>query len=319
MTGYRGSPGASGMNLQNAAGNSPSYVTNMPVGQPKLWRAAGNMPGQQYGVPGRPVQSVSGNPDVATSPAVPPPKQPGNAYTPPGKVSVLNVGQESSWRGGANFANDKLMTSDRHGILKTGTELSGRDSGFTDPPLDGPARPSLFLLQRTINWQQGNPLANQDDLTRNYSRNAQGMYIGEQGTGWSPVYGGVPGLWQPYGSYAGYTTGPVKGIQSPVAYLSQSDGPHKVFSGPPHGLHTETLPDYSQTLGYYMATPGMRPPRIDRPANSPIAGQSYSQTVVPQGQTGTAAQQGKQGAAGAVKGPSGAKIGYSPSTGWRGN
>jgi len=32
--------------------------------------------------------------------------------------------------------------------------------------------------------------------------------MGTQGQGWGPVYGGVPALWQPYGSYSGYTAGP---------------------------------------------------------------------------------------------------------------
>jgi hypothetical protein len=217
--------------------------------------------------------------------------------------------------GGA--ANDKLWATDRHGIMNTGTERGGgRQSGLTDPPMDGPPRPALRLVQRTINWQQGNPLAAQDHEPgeqRNYSSAAmtgpgeahwigsnpaipctmnppmeQGnQYIGEQGTGWSPVYGGVPGLWQPYGSYAGYTADNVKGIQSPAAQGSPQDGPQKVFSGVPHGLHTQTYPDYSSTLGRYLAIPQMSLPRMDRPSNSTSAGQSYNQTVVPQGQTGT--------------------------------
>jgi hypothetical protein len=68
-----------------------------------------------------------------------------------------------------------------------------------------------------------------------------------------------------------------------------------VFSGPPHGLHSQTYPDYNSTLGRYLAVPQMALPRVDRPANSTSAGQSYSQTVLPQGQTGTAAQQAGQG------------------------
>jgi hypothetical protein len=51
------------------------------------------------------------------------------------------------------------------------------------------------------------------------------------------------------------------------------------------------MPDYVSTLGYYMAVPQMRAPRIDRPSNSTVGGQSYSQTVITQGQTGTFAQQ----------------------------
>lgn len=266
-----------------------SYVTGLPGGTPPMRPLGGiGTPGAKYGVPGRPVQNVSGNPAVATDPSVPPPPE------PIGKPRILGVGQESSWRGGLFFANDKLTTSDRHLMRKAGTELSGRLSGNTDPPMDGPSRPSYQTINRTINYQQGtDTTAATDDLGRPYTRNSQGMYVGEIGTPWVPVYGGVPGLWQPYGSYAGYTAGPVKGIQSPVGQGDQGDGPMSVSSGPPHGLHSPTLPDYAQTLGYYMAVPQMRLPRVDRPANSKIAGQSYSQTIVPQGQTGTVAQNTK--------------------------
>ena len=172
---------------------------------------------------------------------------------------------------------------------------------MTDPPLDGPARPALAIVQRTINYQQGTDMtANADDLTRAYSRNTEGMYVGTQGQGWSPVYGGTPGLYQEYGSYAGIApntpgyspvTGQTQGIVAPVAQGAPGDAPQTVWSGPPHGLHSPTLPAYQQTLGRYMAIPQMHAPRIDRPSNSPIAGQSYSQTIQPQGQTGTSAQQ----------------------------
>lgn len=306
-----------------------SYVTNMPIAQFPMRPLTGNMvPGGRTGVPGIPVQRASGNPDVATVPenveqnpyggrrggfavrqsrdnrAPSPPRtspvdgprggDPDQKFVgaiPQFGQRVLGVGQESSWRGGNFFSNDKLTTRDRHELRKTGNELSGRDSGFTDPPMDGPARPSYQQVNRTINYQQGtdNDQA-QDDLTRPYSRNAQGMYLGEQGSGWIKVNGGTPGLWQPYGSYAGYCAGPVQGIQSPAAQGSAGDGQQSLFAGPPHGLHSPTMPDYTPILGYYMAVPQQRLPRIDRPSNSPIAGQSYSQYVQPQGQTGTAAQ-----------------------------
>lgn len=198
------------------------------------------------------------------------------------------------------YSNDKLVAYDRHGMLKVGYENSGRNSGQTDPPMDGPARPSLWLVQRTINYQQGtDTTAATDDLSRDYTRNAQGMYVGEQGTGWTRVYGGTPGLYQAYGSYQGISpdtpgydpvSGNTQGIVAPVGQGQAGDGPQDLWGGPPHGLHSPTLPDYSQTLGRYMATPQNVAPRIDRPSNSPIAGQSYSQTIQPQGQTGTVTQ-----------------------------
>jgi hypothetical protein len=270
-----------------ASGDSTTRVAGLPVARFPIRNInLAPPPGVPYGVPGTPVAGASGNPAVSTNPVAAPP------HTPYGQPRVLGVAQETAWRGGWQFVNDKLTVSDRHIMSKTGSERSGRDSGNTDPPSQGPARPSYQTINRTINYQKGTDnTRNQDDPTRPYTRNAQGMYIGEQGTGWAPVSGGVPGLWQPYGSYGGYTAGPVKGIQSPVPYGAPGDGRQSVFSGPPHGLHTETLPDYSLTLGYYMAVPQMRQPRVDRPSNSRIAGQSYSQTVIPQGQTGTIAQQ----------------------------
>jgi hypothetical protein len=281
------------MILPDNGGNGTTRVTGLPVARlPVHVMTKLQPPGHLYGVPGTPAHAAAGNPAVSTDPAVPPP------YTPYGQPRPLGVGQESAWRGGWQFANDKLTTSDRHLISKTGTERSGRNSGNTDPPMDGPSRPSYQTINRTINHQVGSDSTrNQDDLSRAYTRNQEGMFMGEQGSGWVNVNGGVPGLWQPYGSYAGYGNGPVQGIQSPVAQGEAGDGRQSVFSGPPHGLHTETLPDYSLTLGYYMAVPQMRQPRIDRPDNSKTAGQSYSQTVVPQGQTGTIAQQSGSGVA----------------------
>lgn len=285
---WRGfSPGEYGVNLQYGVKNPPpngqlgqSWVIGMTAVR------GGNVMSQIGRIPpnAHPVDPASGNPDVNTIPRVSPPK------TPIGEPRQLGVGQESAWRGGNFFSNDKMITRDRHAYLARGNEISGRNSGLTDPPMDGPARPSLRVVNRTINYQQGTDATrNQDDLGRNYARSNAG-FMGTQGDPWSQIYGGTPGLWQPYGTYAGYGNVPVQGIQSPVSQGAAGDGPQSFKPGPPHGLHSPTLPDYAQTIGYYMAVPQMRAPRIDRPSNSPIGGQSYSQTVIPQGQTGTFAQ-----------------------------
>ena len=313
---WRGfSPGEYGVNLQFGVANPPpsgnlgqSYVTNMPTPTrvTGLNRVIGGQPpGVKHGVPGEPIELAAGNPDVNTV-------QREIVQRPIGRPRILNVGQESTWRGGAYFNNDKLMTNDRHGFLKRGNELSGRLSGNTDPPMDGPARPSFVLVNRTINYQEGSDATkNQDDLTRQYARTPDGRYfMGTQGDPWTPIYGGTPGMYQPYGTYAGIGNVPIQGIQSPVGQGMQGDGPQSFKPGPPHGLHSPTLPDYAQTLGYYMATPQMRLPRMDRPDNSRIAGQSYSQFVQPQGQTGTAAQN--------VKVNSGVNWQTRKVTGWRG-
>lgn len=227
--------------------------------------------------------------------------------------------QETWWRGGANTGwNDQQITRDRHAYWDTGTQVSGNHYSTPgnppNPVTDGPARPDLRLTQRTISWQVGSDAtANQDDLSRPYARNAQGMYIGEQGNSWSTVYGGVPGLFQPYGTRGGIPYP----IQSPVGQGMQGDGPRKIWPGPPHGLHSKTFPDYSNLLGYYMAQPQMHQPRQDRPSNSPQAGQAYSQLVVPQGASVIARQQ--PGTVVAAKARWDIWAPSSTGTGWRGS
>jgi hypothetical protein len=231
------------------------------------------------------------------------PKQPGNPYggdPPQNHVNVVGVMQTPSngWRGGLSPStpNDRLLTSDRHIMHKVGDPRTLASSVPGNPPnpddpMQGPIAPVFASVNRSLNFQQGSDnTANEDDLSRPYSRNAQGMYVGEQGNGWAPVYGGVPGLYQPYGSYAGYTARDTKGIQSPIEQGGVGDGPHKIFGGPPHGLHSVTSPDYSNTIGRYMSIPQMHAVRVDRPDNSKIAGQDYSQTVQPQGEVGTVSQ-----------------------------
>lgn len=313
MGNFRGYAGVAGADLENAPAGPVPFTSpfGMPVTRVKTWHAGGVQPGANSGgVPGTPTQRASGNPNVMTMQTSDVPDRPygggvnKDKYSQFGQPRPLQQGQETAVRAPGNapvgYSNDKLIAYDRHGMFKVGYENSGRNSGQTDPPMDGPARPSLWLVQRTINYQQGTDLtAATDDLNRDYSRNAQGMYVGEQGTGWSHVYGGTPGLHQAYGSYAGISpstpgydpvTGFTEGIQSPVNQGQPGDGPQDVWSGPPHGLHSPTLPTYQQTIGRYLAIPQMARPRIDRPSNSPIAGQSFSQTIIPQGQAGTIAQ-----------------------------
>lgn len=307
-TGYAGVAGA---DLTNAPAGPVPFTSpfGLPITRLRTWHAGGTQPGSNSGgVPGQPEAFASGNPGVSTDPRYreqsPYGGTTGRGIAQFGVPRPLQQGQESAVRAPGNapvgFSNDKLTTYDRHGIFKVGYENSGRNSGETDPPMDGPARPSLWLVQRSLSYQQGTDTsAATDDLSRDYSRNSTGMYVGEQGTGWAPVYGGTPGLYQAYGSYSGISpdtpgydpvSGATQGIMSPVGQGQAGDGPQSVWSGPPHGLHSPTLPSYAQSLGRYMAIPQMARPRVDRPSNSPIAGQSYSQTVQPQGQSGTFAQ-----------------------------
>ena len=169
--------------------------------------------------------------------------------------------QSPQWRGGDN-TNDQLIVRDRAPQFNRGTETGGRNT-YVDPPKDGPIRPSLRLVNRTWNWQVGMGTGYADDLTRPYT------WVGEQGAGWTTVYGGAPGF---------YRQGPGG---APVG--DPSMGSARVWGGPPHGFHTYYPPDGAQTQATYRARPQMVPGRVDRLSNSRIAGQNYSQWTHHQG------------------------------------
>jgi hypothetical protein len=222
--------------------------------------------------------------------------------------------QESFRREGTLGHNDKLTVKDRHAYWDTGNQKTGTDRWSSggppnsrNNPLDEPPRPDLRLINRTVSYQKGSDATrNQDDLTRGYS------WLGEQGSGWAPVYGGVPGLYQPYGSRGGVPYA----IVSPAEFGQPGDGPRLVFSGPPHGLHSQTpWKGGAQIIRRFMSTPQTRPVRQDRPSNSPQAGQSYSQTVLPQGASRVRPGGGRAGFQG-TPGPSG--FSFTGGRGWSG-
>jgi hypothetical protein len=199
----------------------------------------------------------------------------------------LPTGRQSYWRGGIQGFNDKLTVKDRHVYWDTGRQVQGTDfspasappNTYNDPKGQPPTA-ELRAVNRTVSYQKGTDTTrNQDDLARPYT------WLGEQGSGWTPVSGGVPGLYQPYGSRGG--------VPYPIVDPTGGQGGREfVWSGPPHGLHSLTYPDMGDTLDRYRQNVQMRPVRVDRPSNSPIAGQSYSQTVEYQGSTEGAGQAG---------------------------
>ena len=223
--------------------------------------------------------------------------------------------QQSFRRNGTLGFNDKLTVKDRHAYWDTGNQRTGTDfSGWSGtPPNSGnnpkqePPRPDLRTVNRTVSYQKGSDTtANQDDLTRPYT------WVGEQGSGWSPVYGGVPGLYQPYGSRGGVPYP----IVSPAGFGQPGDGPRLVHAGPPHGLHSQTpWKGGAQIIARFSVTPQTRPVRQDRPSNSPQAGQSYSQTVRPQGASPVRPGAGRPGQYGPA-GPTGQWFGGG--RGWAG-
>jgi hypothetical protein len=200
-----------------------------------------------------------------------------------GYTQVLQPGQQETMFRGFE-PSSATITRDRHVIWNRGTEVTGRATDQGDPSKDGPPKPSLRAINRSFNPQQGTDNSrDQDDLTRGYRTVQTGQWAGTWDGSTTIVYGGTPGMWIPYGSYEGYIAGPVQGIQGPVPG-AQGDGPQLIPNSPPHGLHSASLPNNLQSLQRYHSTRQMRRPRVDRQSNSPIAGQSFSQTVAFQGQ-----------------------------------
>lgn len=259
----------------NAAGNNLPGITGwddhrfMPA--PGYWHVGGQL-GEYDGVVGADPRA----PKISPAPVFLP------GEDPAGMDSGTRNNAPAWWRGGIQGFNDKLTVKDRHAYWDTGNQKTGTsfDPAGSPPntynnPVQQPPMPDLRTVNRTVSYQKGSDATrNQDDLTRQYT------WLGEQGSPWSPVYGGVPGLYQPYGTRGGVPYA----IVSPVDQGQPGDGPHLVSGGPPHGLHSQTpWKGGEQLIRRYGSTPQMRPVRFDRPSNSPQAGQSYSQTVRPQG------------------------------------
>lgn len=179
--------------------------------------------------------------------------------------------------------SDALIRRDRHPYFNRGHMRVGvSESTPGNPPnpvTQGPAFRALATVNMTLNPQQGSDnSANQDDLSRPYT------WVGQNDGSTIRVNGGVPGLYIEYGNrgYAGQGEGLPNGIHDPS---NGQGGVAEIWSGPPHGLHSATVPSGKQVIERYTVTPQMTPPRLNRPDNSRIAGQSYSQTVLPQGAT----------------------------------
>lgn len=207
------------------------------------------------------------------------------AMSPFPRRVVLGAEQENDRRYGLQGFNDQLQVRDRHAYWDRGRQrfrgpASNQTGGGANPHDGGPPRADLRTVNISVNPQIGSDASrSQDDLSRAYT------WLGQQDGTTVPVYGGVPGLWASYGN-----RGFLAGIHDPT---NGEGGLRAVVSGPPHGLHSDTLPSGKQIADRYKATPQMRPVRLDRPDNSRIAGQSYSQTVQMQGQAGAPAPAGE--------------------------
>jgi hypothetical protein len=221
---------------------------------------------------------------------------------------------------GGGWADGKLTLRERFIQVMLGTSRQGTQeshSGVPNPQHDGPPLPEYLMDNRTESWQIGTDLTTQEDnpgpfavtateaqqagppqLSRIAVNGVRTMPLGTQdGVPWTTkIWGGTPGLTRTYG-VRGTTalTGPPpaqfalpgdgSGARTGTLLSPRpaGDGPQMIMGGPPHGLHSPTAPSRKWTMARQASIPQQQPPRVDRPNNSKIAGQSYNQTVVPEG------------------------------------
>jgi hypothetical protein len=209
---------------------------------------------------------------------------------------------------GGGWADGLLTVRDRHVMTRRGSvrNPAGGGSSMPSPEKDGPPPPRYQMVDTTESWQIGTDKTTQEDNPGpHYTVDAGGrpFPLGQQDGNQTHVMGPPIGEWREYG-----TRGPA-GMHGPrpALYAVAGDGSGQrvgtlledgeagseptsrlLYGGVPHGLHSPTIPPRTVTMARQAAIPQQTPPRVDRPASSRIAGQSYSQTVVPQSQAGTA-------------------------------
>lgn len=189
---------------------------------------------------------------------------------------------------GNPYQHGSLIIYDRHVYSNVGTERqqahpdSTRGEGLS-PLADGPVRPSYGMVYRTLSPRYGTTgtrfLDNHGPFSQTTTSDGRPYPLGIQdGSPYTSKFGGAPGLTHVYGVRG------VEGTQGPELG-GPDDGPQKIRGGVPHGLHTRIQKDADLRAARRKATAQQRPSRVSRPANSKIAGQSYSQTVQHQDST----------------------------------
>jgi len=226
------------------------------------------------------------------------------------------------WADGKLTLRERFVAVMR-GTSRQGAQES--HSGVPNPQQDGPPLPEYLQDNRTLSWQIGQDKTTQEDnpgpfaVTATEEQRAARMGwpvpamnvnsldrkpypLGTQdGVPWSTkIWGGTPGLTRAYGARgASGVTGPEAAqfalpgdgsgarVGTLLADRPAGDGPQMIRGGPPHGRHSWSAQSRKWTSARQASIPQQRPGRNDRPLNSKIAGQSYNQTVVPEGQTGS--------------------------------
>ena len=290
--GIYGRMGKGGIPARGSAGAAPSALAygNSVVTSDQRGSALASYPGRGQNGPaiselGPSVESPYGSVSGQQIRAV---------RTPP---TMLNRGVY----GGEEYQHGDLIARDRHIIANSGrTTSSNREQatgGNPNPEKDGPARPAWKMFNRTLSFQQGTDSTRFLDNGQYHAATMAGARkfpLGEQGTEWSKVWGGTPGLanYRPYGSRSGYGPGaPLPTVRAdpggPYRFntlLQQGaagDGPQKIYGGLPWGLHSPTVPPVQVTKGVLgNRFSQVKPVWNIRPQNSKTAGQSWSQSMV---------------------------------------
>lgn len=190
--------------------------------------------------------------------------------------------------GGAFSDPHGSIRYDRHIMAKTGTEMqqahpdNPRGEGLA-PLADGPVMPGYRAVNRAFAKRYGNTgtrhLDNPGPFATTRDSEGRAQPLGTQdGSPWTRVYGGTPGLTHIMGVRG--TTG----VVSPVPPGAEGDGPQLIRGGNPHGLHSRAQPSAEIRGKRYRSTPQQKRGRRSLPANSARAGQAWSQNVQHLGQ-----------------------------------
>ena len=246
----------------------------------------------------------------------------GEVRSTPDQLGEPRAAYGGGWADGILTFRERFIQVMR-GTSKLGAQES--HSGVPNPQSDGPPLPEYMMDNRTLSWQIGQDKTTMEDgpgpfavTSTEYQQGARQTWpvaamntmaaagkafpLGIQdGVPWSTkIWGGTPNLTRSYGVRGGSAlTGPPPaqfalpgdGSGARVGTLLEQrpagDGPQMLKGGPPHGRHTGSTHSRRWTMARQAAIPQQKPGRNDRPLNSRIAGQSYNQTVVPEGQTGS--------------------------------
>lgn len=188
-------------------------------------------------------------------------------------------------RVGSQRGFDVLVRYDRHMMAKTGTEMQSAHpgptgTGFLNKLADGPVRPSFMQVNRAHYYRNGTTATRHQDNLGPFAATQSGdgrkQPLGQQDGTTVKTYGGARGLTHIYG-----VRGPAGAVGPELG--SPLDSPRDILSGEPHGIHSPSQPDQLLHAKRARKVPQQRRRTASYPANSKVAGQSYSQTVMPLG------------------------------------